>query len=151
MQMFFDYLRTHDLTKVAPGRIVLEGDRLFLNVADSKKQPREERKLEAHRKYIDIQVPLTANETVGWRPLESLDMAPDIAYDEQRDIVFYRQPSSAYIPVEPGQFYLMLPNDAHAPLIGEDQSERSLASCEWNRRHEPGQDCCPILKLFEKL
>ena len=119
MQMFFDYLRTHDLTKVAPGRIVLEGDRLFLNVADSKKQPREERKLEAHRKYIDIQVPLTANETVGWRPLESLDMAPDIAYDEQRDIVFYRQPSSAYIPVAQGQFYLMLPNDAHAPLIGE--------------------------------
>ena len=50
MQMFFDYLRTHDLTKVAPGRIVLEGDRLFLNVADSKKQPREERKVEAHRK-----------------------------------------------------------------------------------------------------
>lgn len=72
MQMFFDYLRTHDLTKVAPGRIVLEGDRLFLNVADSKKQPREERKLEAHRKYIDIQVPLTANETVGWRPLKAL-------------------------------------------------------------------------------
>lgn len=119
MQTFFDYLRTHDLRTAPAGRIVLVPDRLFINVDDSIKQPREERKLEAHREYIDIQVPLTASETVGWRPLDSLNMPPDIAYDEKRDIVFYRQPSSAYIAVEPGQFYMMFPNDAHAPLIGE--------------------------------
>ena len=31
----FDYVKTHDLTKVPAGRIVLQGEELFINVDDA--------------------------------------------------------------------------------------------------------------------
>lgn len=126
MQTFFYYVRTHDLSKVPAGCIEVMPGFLYINVDDSVKHARNLRPLEAHRQFIDIQLPLTAGEKVGWRPLKSLDMEPDIAYDKQRDIVFYRQPSSAYIDVEPGQFYIMFPDDAHAPLIGSGRIRKVI-------------------------
>lgn len=65
MKQLWDYILTHDLANSPTGRINIDGDRLFVNVDDSEMSPKEERPLEVHRRYIDVQIPLTASEKIG--------------------------------------------------------------------------------------
>ena len=99
---------------------------MFINVDDSEMQPAEERPLEVHRRYIDVQIPLTASETVGWKPLAALTTAATKPFDAARDIAFYRERAQAYLPVHPGQFYIMFPEDAHAPIIGNGKIRKAI-------------------------
>ena len=122
----FAYMRQHDLTKVPAGRINLKGEELFINVDDAQMQPAEERPLEVHRRYIDVQIPLTASETVGWKSLAALTTAATEPFDAARDIAFYRERAQAYLPVHPGQFYIMFPEDAHAPIIGIGKIRKAI-------------------------
>lgn len=115
---FFAYLTSHDLSEVQPSRISLHGDDLYLNVDEGQLQPADERLLEAHRKYIDIQVPLTAPERFGWKSLNDIQTPPLQPYDPACDIVFYKESFTDLIDVHPGQCYILFPEDAHAPLIG---------------------------------
>lgn len=115
----FDYVKSHDLTTVAAGRIVLDGDRVFINVDDAALRTEAEQALEVHRRYIDIHFPLSGSERVGWSPLANLvedkGRAP---FDVERDFALYDQHADTYFDVVPGQFYVMYPEDAHAPIIG---------------------------------
>ena len=54
-----EFFRTTDLTSLKPGRIVLQGDDLFVNVNRQGAQTREQAPIEAHKEYIDIQVPIS--------------------------------------------------------------------------------------------
>ena len=81
-------------------------------------KPKEEQRLEFHKGYIDIQVPLLQPETMGWTALSDLGK-PDIAYNPTTDCGFYKQAAKEYLKVEPGQFTVFFPEDAHAPIIGE--------------------------------
>ena len=79
--------------------------------------PAEKAHLEAHRRFIDIHVPLSSEETIGWRPVANLKncISP---YDDANDIIFYGEAAQALFPVLPGQFAIFFPEDAHAPNIG---------------------------------
>ena len=68
----FDYLRSHDLLQAECGRIELDGDRLFINNAETDCKPADEQLLEVHRDYIDIQLLLEGSETIGWKSLDEL-------------------------------------------------------------------------------
>lgn len=113
----FDYLCSHDLTTAPVGRIELDGDRLFLTVTDATMVAREEQLLEVHRNYIDVHVPLSGVETIGWRALCDLKQEKQ-AYDAQRDYAFYSDCPKTYVEVGVGEFLVAYPSDAHAPLIG---------------------------------
>ena len=123
----FDYIKTHDLTKVPAGRIVLQDDALFINVDDATLRSREEQKLEVHRRYIDVHFPLSGVETVGWRSLETLGQPSDAPFDEEKDFALYSAPASSYFEVQPGTFYVVYPEDAHAPIIGEGRLRKAIA------------------------
>lgn len=73
--------------------------------------------LEAHRCHIDIHVPQSEEETMGWSPVNSLKncLTP---YDSERDVEFYGDEPQCHIHVRPGQFAIFYPEDAHAPNIG---------------------------------
>ena len=119
LRPLFSFVLSHDLSGAQPGRIEIDGERLFINVDDAELLPAAERKLEVHRKYVDVHIPLSGPETVGWRPLASLPYEGDAPFDLERDFMFYSLPASVYFTVKPGDFYVMLPEDAHAPVIGE--------------------------------
>ena len=71
-----------------------------------------------HRRYVDIHVPLSGEETVGWTALHSLTTHPDEPFNETSDFALYSEPAATYFTVRPGEFYIMYPEDAHAPIIG---------------------------------
>lgn len=68
MKQLWDYILTHDLANSPTGRINIDGDRLFVNVDDSEMSPKEECPLEVHRRYIDVQIPLTHQRPWGGKP-----------------------------------------------------------------------------------
>ena len=114
----FDYIKANDLTKVPAERIVLDGDNLFINVADAKLIPAETQKLEVHQKYIDIHFPLSGKEIVGWKHLSNLGTS-EAPFDADNDFALYAEEPTTYFTVMPGEFYIVYPEDAHAPVIGE--------------------------------
>ena len=65
LEKLFDYVATHDLSQVPAGRVTIQGDDLFINVTDATLLPREERKMEVHRAYLDVHIPLSCAEEFG--------------------------------------------------------------------------------------
>ena len=85
---------------------------VFAMVQAGATQPFAEGRIEAHRKYLDVQIVLEGGETVYYAGVEGLkELDP---YSEEKDIVFYEgggQPAR----IEKGMFYLVLPQDGHMP------------------------------------
>ena len=79
--------------------------------------PRERRQLEAHREYIDIHIPLSNDERIGWAPVDMLRNVTE-PYDADRDVAFYGDSAQAVFNVQKRQFAIFYPSDAHAPNIG---------------------------------
>jgi YhcH/YjgK/YiaL family protein len=77
---------------------------------------RDAARLEAHRRYIDIQYTVRGEE-IGWTPRSSCGAA-DGGFDEGKDIGFFRDAPAAWVRVPPGSFAIFFPEDAHAPLAG---------------------------------
>ena len=123
----FDYIRTHDLSQQPPGRIVLQGDDLFINLDQPQLRSRETQKLEVHRRYVDVHFPLSGAEEVGWRSLDTLPCESEAPFDEKNDFALYAVPATVYFTVHPGEFYVMFPEDAHAPIIGEGTLHKAIA------------------------
>lgn len=114
----FEYIRNTDLHALAPGRYPIAGDDLFAIVEDVPGRTREAAKLEAHRRYIDIQLVLEGVDEMGWKPLaDCCDPVGD--YSTERDIRFFNDVPSTWIATPPGAFCIFFPEDAHAPLVSE--------------------------------
>ena len=114
----FDYVKSHDLLNEPCGRVEVKGDDIFINNSNPKLVPADKQVLEAHRQYIDIQILLEGEETIGWKPIADCTNETK-AYDEQADCALFAEPGSTYVTLHPGQFAIFWPEDAHAPIIGE--------------------------------
>jgi len=96
------------------GRMDIDGDRLYASVASYETGSREERRFEAHRKYIDVQVLLEGEECIDVS-LEK-DLSTLEAYDEKKDVMFLKPPQHvASLPMRPGWFGVFYPHDIHRP------------------------------------
>ena len=78
------------------------------NTKDKKKA-----KLEAHRKYIDIQYIHSGVELIGVAAFK--DQIP-ITDDTEKDLAFYEGDAS-FIKLETGMFAIFFPDDLHMPGI----------------------------------
>ncbi|QAR31026.1 DUF386 domain-containing protein [Ornithobacterium rhinotracheale] len=114
----FDYIKSHDLLHTELGKIELEGEDLFIINSHSDLKPKEEQVLEYHRKYIDIQVLLQGTECIGWKDLDACTDELQ-AYSAEKDCGLYRDAATSYLELQPGEFVIFYPEDAHAPVIGE--------------------------------
>ncbi|MBR1889052.1 MAG: YhcH/YjgK/YiaL family protein [Alloprevotella sp.] len=126
LKALFEYIRSNDLSKVEAGRIVLDGDLLYINVSDAELRTKEEQKLEVHRAYIDVHFPLSGEEMFGWRHINTLGDS-DAPFDESDDFALYSAPATEYFTLSPGQFCIVFPEDAHAPIIGTGKLRKLIA------------------------
>jgi YhcH/YjgK/YiaL family protein len=121
----FAYMRELNPETVETGSVEIEGTRLRASIVETTLKPEDAARLEAHKKFIDIQMPLTKAETFGWKSLSSLSSS-QTGYDEANDIEFFTDKPSALITVLPGEFVIFFPEDAHAPLIGEGLTKKII-------------------------
>jgi len=109
-----DYIENTDLKALAPGKIVLVENELIVNVNEIGPKTKEQAKLETHNEYIDIQIPLTGVEQMGYTQRTDL---PEAEYDVVKDLTLYEGLADDYLTVKPGMFTLFFPSDGHAPGI----------------------------------
>lgn len=109
-----EYIETTDLKALEPGKIVLVENELIVNVNEIGPKTKEEAKLETHNEFIDIQIPLTDVEVMGYTQRADL---PEAEYDAVKDLTLYEGLADDYITVKPGMFTLFFPSDGHAPGI----------------------------------
>ena len=121
----FRYLSQPNLQSFATGKYELEGDRLFVLINRDPGRGHEGARLEAHRKYIDIQFLVSGAEEIGWRPTEECDHVTD-PYDAERDIMFFADPPQTWIHLPVGKFMIFYPNDAHAPLAAQGDNVKAV-------------------------
>jgi YhcH/YjgK/YiaL family protein len=122
----FEFLARPDLTGLPPGRHPVDGDRLYVSIDRKVGKGRQGARLEAHRRYIDIQLTLDGAEEIGWLPLRAC-LRPAGGFDESRDIVFYDDRPETWLVVPPGHFAIFFPADAHAPLAGTGAIHKAIA------------------------
>jgi biofilm protein TabA len=108
----FDAGRHHGLPD---GRHGLVGERLAVIVEHGQTKDPGVKRLETHRRHIDVQIPLTGGEVMQWTPAAGLDVL--VPYDAGKDIAFYHDPPAGLVSalVLPGTCAVFFPEDAHKP------------------------------------
>lgn len=114
----FEYLETVDLMTLAPGKYEIDGKEIFLNLMERDLKRREDAKLEVHNDYIDVQIVLRGTESFGWSERCNLKQ-PREEFNAEKDIQFFLDEPQTYYTLQPGQFTILLPEDGHAPMVGE--------------------------------
>jgi len=110
----FEILTDKTLAKKEDGKYAVDGEKIYYTIQRYPTKPLNEGKLEAHRKYIDIQFLFEGVEFLGYVPLKGLTTAE--VYNPQKDIAFFNTPKEiTKIILEPGLFCILFPDDAHLP------------------------------------
>jgi biofilm protein TabA len=111
----FRFLARTDLAALASGKYEIQGEQLFALINRDPGRGHAGARLEAHRRYIDIQFLVDGSEEIGWRPTAECRQLTD-PYDAERDIMFFADPPHTWIELPVGKFMIFYPEDAHAPL-----------------------------------
>jgi len=108
-------IRDFDFNSVSDGKYELCG--CTMSVESPATEPEEERKLEGHKKFIDIQFEIKGREE--WIGVESIFDSPRALESyEDRDLYFFeshREKESKVYFTE-GRFAVFFPEDLHRPL-----------------------------------
>ena len=112
-----EFLKANDLQTMETGKYPIKEKNLFLNLTVAKGRGKEAAVLETHIDMIDIQIPLSCEETFGYTPLCDL---PSFDYNAEKDITKYGDTmAQTYVTCKPGQMAIFFPQDGHAPCIAE--------------------------------
>ena len=122
----FDFVKNNDLLNRETGRIELDGDALFINNVNPQMMKADEQVLEVHRQYIDVQFPLDNAEIIGVKPLDDCTNVKS-NYDSKDDYALFSDSPTNFVTVRPGEFLIVYPEDAHAPIIGEGKLRKLIA------------------------
>lgn len=125
-KLALNFINTNDIKNMEAGRYEIDGDNVFLMVVDQiAMKSKEEAFLEVHNKYIDIQMPLSGEETFGWNNRSDCSLVKT-EFDADQDIMFFSDLPRNYINVQPGEFIVFFPQDAHAPLVGNGTIKKCI-------------------------
>jgi YhcH/YjgK/YiaL family protein len=110
----FEYLKQTDFSKMENGKHIVDGDNIFAIVQEYDTKNDADAKLEAHRKYIDVQYIISGEELIGVCPL--IDQTPCKEYDAENDYALYDDTCS-FVRIAHKQFAVFFPQDLHKPGI----------------------------------
>jgi YhcH/YjgK/YiaL family protein len=110
----FDYIMQTDLKNLQPSKHEIDGKNIFALVSEYETKLESEGKLEAHRKYIDVQYVIEGEELMGYVPLGNQNILEP--YKKENDIIFFKGDKS-FTKVSAGMFAIFFPTDVHMPGI----------------------------------
>ena len=120
-----NFLCDPSTASLADGRYEIDGNRVYAMVQTYTTMPANEGLLQAHRRYADIQMLLSGHEWIGYAPLGNQPV--EQPYCAEKDVLFVGGPNEL-IALYPGNFALLLPQDAHLPgrTISEGEEVRKV-------------------------
>ena len=121
----FEFLTDPTLSGREAGKHELDGERLFVIIGHDPGRGRQGAKLEAHRRYIDIQYVVRGVDEMGWRSLADCQQT-ELPYEPARDVALFADAPEAWLRVPAGKFVVFWPQDAHAPLGGQGELMKAV-------------------------
>ena len=109
------------LKPFAEGRIDIDGDNLWCNVASYTVNPDNPLKYEAHKAYADVQVMFSGAESFGWANINECNITED--FKDGCDIAFMDAVKGQFFELREGYFAVFFPEDAHAPCRKHPDSD----------------------------
>lgn len=121
-----DYLNGHNLLSEDLGKIVVDGDNVYIHNIRAEGMSADSQVLEMHKKYIDVHILLEGRETIGIKDLARISTFSK-AYDEISECALSQEKADCYIEMMPGDIMICFPEDAHAPAIGNGVIRKAIA------------------------
>ena len=113
-QKAFSFITDPELMLFDNGKYEIDGDNVFALVSEYKTKDELDGKLEAHRKYIDLQFLAKGTELIGYAPFNKQELMTE--YNEEKDVAFFKGDKS-FIKMEHGMFAVLFPYELHMPGI----------------------------------
>jgi len=82
-----EYLENTDFSKLEEGKHTIQGDEIFAILQSYSSKPEIDCKLEAHKKYVDIQYLIKGEEFIGVLPFDNQTILEDLP---KNDVTFYK-------------------------------------------------------------
>ena len=116
-----DFIAKGEFDSLRPGRNEIDGDKVFVNCDTAEYVLPENRKVEFHKRYFDIHIPLDADEKIG---LAALDESAPQTFDDAKDCGFAEQ-QVEWFTVKRCEYAICSPRTcAHAPAVTTDVPRR---------------------------
>ena len=108
------YIKNTDFSKLTDGKYPLE-DGVILNLSSYQTKNLEEKKAEAHKKYIDIQYVISGTELIGLG-FDNQENELLEEYNVEKDCTFYKKIANEhFLVMDKGIFAIFFPADIHRP------------------------------------
>lgn len=120
-----DFIKVNDLNILSNGKHVIDGDKIWVNIVDSEMRDVNDAKFEVHNKYIDIQIPLSGDESFGVKE-RALCTQPIGEFNEAEDYILFADEIETIETVKAGDMIVFTPDIAHAPLIGNGKIHKAI-------------------------
>lgn len=122
----FDFLKTTDLANLPSGKMELDGKNLYVNVQEIEGKNAALVRMETHEQYIDIQIPVSGTELMGWIARKNLKQVTGDGYNVEKDVTFYADKTANLIIVQPFEFAIFFPEDGHQPGVGNGKWKKII-------------------------
>lgn len=109
-----DFLHKHT-DKLEPGKLVIDGDNVFVNIVTAETKAQEISLFEFHKKYIDIHFIIEGEEKILISNINGLEISTE--YSERDDYGLQKGPAELEILMKKGRFCIVFPGDSHMPLV----------------------------------
>ena len=122
-----NFVLSQDMLVLAPGRHIIDGEKIFALVEELETQPALSRLFENHQKYLDIQILLVGHEMHGFFPgLPGQASGCELVRNEapEKDLAFYTHPKEAvFFALAPMQYAIYFPGELHCPCCTTSKPE----------------------------
>ncbi len=118
-KIVFDYLKTHNLKEMDLGKHDIKGNELYFNLQEGDTKPTQ--KLEAHKKYIDIQVVIEGEEYMGYTNISNTTVSEE--YNPEKDVMFLNGKVDK-LRADETRFLIFYPEDAHMPSLCDREPQK---------------------------
>lgn len=118
----FDFIQNTDFNKLDFGKHNIVGDDLYVGYMEYESKDVTECMMENHKKYIDIQYIVSGEEFIG--VTTSNKQTPSVAYDDAKDVAFYKEGYDSLLKMDQGKFAIFYPQDLHMPCIKIQQASK---------------------------
>ena len=102
------------------GRVVLDGDNVFMNMAAYETHGTDTAIFEAHKQYIDVMVMVDGEETIYVKETSALSHVYQEYKPEVEALLADFDTDTTPVRLVPGSFVVLFPQDAHSPACHVD-------------------------------
>lgn len=97
------------------GRVVLDGDNVYMNMAAYETHPTDKAVFEAHKQYVDVMVMVEGTETIYVKATDKLSNVYLPYTPEKEALLADFDKDATPVRLEAGSFVILFPQDAHSP------------------------------------